>query len=163
MGGIMSFLRGGNVDTTGSAISKTIINNMFKLIFDDGAGLGNYAILCNANQAQKISAFNTSGTNPIVSIPQGSTVTGGSISTFISDLPSMNGFTARVVVDPMFPKDKVALIDLNHLEFAYLRPFTTTIAHLPSDDFEAQRILGELTLRMKNGTKAHALATGLTV
>lgn len=163
MGGIMSFLRGGNVETTGSAISKTIINNMFKLIFDDGAGLGNYAILCNANQAQKISAFNTSGTNPIVSIPQGSTVTGGSISTFISDLPSMNGFTARVVVDPMFPKDKVALIDLNHLEFAYLRPFTTTIAHLPSDDFEAQRILGELTLRMRNGTKAHALATGLTV
>ena len=125
--------------------------------------MGYYAILCTAKQARKISAFNSAGTNPIVSVPQGSQTTGGYISTFVGDLPSMNGFTARVVVDPMFPKDKVALVDLNYIELAYLRPFTTTIAHLPSDDFEAQRILGELSLRIKNGTKAHALATGLTV
>lgn len=163
MGGILSYLTGGNVDTTGSAISATILNNMFKLIFDDGAGMGDYVILCNANQARKLSAFNTAGTNPIVSIPQGSTSTGGYISTFVGDLPSMNGFTARIVVDPIFPKDKLALLDLNHIELAYLRPFTTTVAHLPSDDFEAQRILGELSVRIKNGQKAHALATGLTV
>lgn len=163
MGGILSYLTGGNVDTTGSAISSTILNNMFKLIFDDGAGMGDYVILCNANQARKLSAFNTAGTNPIVSIPQGSTSTGGYISTFVGDLPSMNGFTARIVVDPIFPKDKLALLDLNHIELAYLRPFTTTVAHLPSDDFEAQRILGELSVRIKNGQKAHALATGLTV
>jgi len=163
MGGILSYLTGGNVDTTGSAVSATILNNMFKLIFDDGAGMGDYVILCNANQARKLSAFNTAGTNPILSVPQGSTTTGGYISTFVGDLPSMNGFTAKIVVDPIFPKDKIALLDLNHIELAYLRPFTTTVANLPSDDFEAQRILGELSVRIKNGQKAHALATGLTV
>lgn len=162
-GGILSFLRNGNIDTTGSAISATIINNMFKAMFDDGAGLGDYVILCNANQARKLSAFNTAGTNPVVNVPYGTTQTGGAISTFISDLPSMNGFTARIVVEPSFPKDKLALLDLNNIELAYLRPFTTTPASIESDDYIAQRVLGELTCRIKNGTKAHALATGLTI
>ena len=163
MGGIISFLRSGNIDTTGSAISATIINNMFKAMFDDGAGLGDYVILCNANQARKLSAFNTAGTNPIVNVPYGATSTGGAISTFISDLPSMNGFTARIVVEPSFPKDKLALLDLNNIELAYLRPFSTTNAAVESDDFIAQRVLGELSVRIKNGTKAHAMATGLTI
>lgn len=162
-GGMIAFTRSGNIDTTGSTISAAIINNMFKLMFDDGAGLGNYALLCNANQARRISAFNTAGTNPIVSVPFGTTSTGGYISQFIGDLPSMNGFSAKIVVEPSFPKDKVMLVDLNKIELAYLRPFASTNAAAEGDDFIAERVLGELTVRIKDGTKAHAVATGLTI
>lgn len=163
MGGTIAFLRGGNIDTTGGAISATIINNMFKSIFDDGGTASNFVLLCNTNQAQRISAFNTAGTNPIVNIPFGTTETGGYISQFIGNLPSVNGFNAKIVVEPSFPRDKVALLDLNLFELAYLQPFTTQDATQMGADYVAQRILGELTLRIKNGTKAHAMATGLTI
>lgn len=164
MGGLLSFLRGGNVDTTGGNISAAIINNMLEAVYADGASSNNYAILCNTNQAKRISAFNTAGSNPVVSVPQGSTTTGGYISTFVGNLPVANGpFTARVVVEPSFPKDKIALVDMNRIELAYLRPFETKDATVNGQDGTAQRIIGELTARIKDGQKAHAIATGLNV
>lgn len=162
-GGILSFLRNGNINTTGGAISAAIINAMFKDIYDDGSTTSNFVLLCNTNQAAKISAFNTAGTNPLLNIPQGSTSTGGYISKFIGNLPSINNFNATIVVDPQFPKTKVALLDLNNIEYAYLQDFTTTDATPAGSDYIAQRILGELTLRVKNGTKSHAIATGLNI
>lgn len=163
-GGILSFLRGGNVDTTGSALSATIINNLLEAVYADGASSNNYAIVCAPNQAKRISGFNTAGSNPVVSVPQGSTTAGGYISTFIGNLPVQNGpFTARVVVEPNFPKDKVALVDLNRIELAYLTPFGVQDATTPGMDGIAETIIGELTVRIKDGQKAHAMATGLTV
>lgn len=163
-GGLLSFLRGGNVDTTGGSLSATIINNMLESIYADGASSNDYVILCNTNQARRISGFNTSGSNPMVMVPQGTTATGGYISQFIGNLPVANGsFTARVVVEPNFPKDKIALLDMNRIELAYLQDFNVKDATPPGADYSAQRILGELTVRIKDGQKAHALATGLTV
>ena len=163
-GGLISFVRGGNVDTTGSALSATIINNLLEAVYADGASSNNYAIICAPNQAKRISAFNTAGSNPVVSVPQGSTTTGGYISTFVGNLPVQNGpFTARVVVEPNFPKDKIILADLNRIELAYLTPFGAQDATPAGFDGKAERILGELTVRIKDGQKAHAMATGLTV
>jgi hypothetical protein len=163
-GGLLSFLRGGNVDTTGSALSAAIINNLLEAVYTDGAASNNYAIICNTNQAKRISAFNTAGTNPVVSVPQGSTTTGGYISTFVGNLPAVNGpFTARVVVEPNFPKDKIILADLNSIELAYLTEFGVEDATPKGFDGKAERILGELTVRIKNGQKAHAMATGLSI
>ena len=162
-GGLIAFTRNGNIDTTGSALSKTIINNMLEAIWSDGVMASNFLLVCAPNQARKISAFNTAGTNPLVTVSPDSKVTGGYIQRFIGDLPSQNGFSADILVEPTFPKDKIALVDLNSIELAYLKDFTTTDATTPGADFTAQRILGELTVRIKNGTKAHALATGLTI
>lgn len=162
-GGILAMIRGGNTDTTGGAISKTILNNLFEACFSDGNVSNNYAILCAPNQARKISAFNTSGSNPIVSVQQDAKTTGGYVQTFVSDLPAANGFMGKIVVEPSFPKDKIALIDLNNIEIAYLQPFGISDATLPGYDGTMQRVLGEATVRVMNGTKAHGIATGLTI
>lgn len=163
LGGLLQFLESGNIDTTGSAISKTIINNMLAACYADGAVASKYVIVCAPNQARKISAFNTAGSNPLTMVSPDSTVTGGYISKFVGDLPVMSGFTADILVEPIFPKDKIMLLDLNSVELAYLQGFGTTDATANGQDGTTQRVLGELTLRVKNGTKAHALATGLTI
>jgi len=171
MGGILQYLTqaGGNIETTGGALSSTILNNMLQLIFSDGGFSNNYAILCADNQARKISAFNTAGTNPIVQKPyvqngnQGSF--GGYISTFIGDLPVQSGFTANVVVDPNFPRDQVAIIDMNRLELAPIQGSSLfdMDATEPGFDGFRRRILGEYTMRVKNAKEAHAIATGLSL
>ena len=166
LGGILQYMESGNIETTGGAISSTIINNMLEDIFQDGASSNNYILLCAENQARKISAFNTAGTNPVVQMPytEGQK-TGYYISEFIGDLPVMTGFRAKIVVDPNFEKDKVSIIDLNRIELAWLinSALRDLDATAPGFDGFKRRILGEVTLRVKNGQKAHAIATGLTV
>jgi len=169
MGGILQYMESGNIETTGGAISETIINNMLEAIFDDGAFSNAYALLCAENQARKISAFNTSGTNPIVQIQQTpQQFTGHYTSDFVGDIPvfkDRGGFRATIVVDPNFPKDQVAIVDLTRVDWAWLEdsPLVDRDATPPGFDGIKRRILGEATLRVKNGQQAHALATGLTV
>lgn len=161
MGGFLQFMEGGQIDTTGGAISKAILNNMLEAVFNQGGYSNNYAIVCNTNQARRISAFNTSGNNPVVT--QADKTTGGYVQQFIGDLPVMGGFTANVVVDPTFAKDQIALLDLNKIELAFLRDPTFKDATLPGGDYLRTRFIQEVTLRVKDGTRAHALAKGLTV
>jgi hypothetical protein len=170
MGGILQFLANGNVDTTGGALSSTIINNLFEAALSDGGFSSNYAILCNFNQARRISAFNTSGTNPAVRVDNRDFRAGQAISEFMGDIPVINGVLgssskAFIVPDQNFPKDQIALIDLDRITLRYLdgREMTSEPANKAGDDFYATRILGELTLEVKNGQKAHAIATGLTL
>lgn len=162
-GGTIAFTRSGNIETTGSALSKTIINNMIEYCWADGALASNFLLVAAPNQARRISAFNTAGSNPLVMTTPDSRVTGGFIAQFVGDLPVKSGFTAEVLVEPNFPKDKVLLLDLNSVELAYLKEFGTTAATPAGADYIQEVILGELTLRVKNGTKAHAIATGLTI
>lgn len=171
MGGILQFINqaGGNVETTGGNLSATILNNMLQAIFSDGGFSNNYAILCADNQARRISALNTAGTNPVVQKQyneggnQGTL--GGYISTFVGDLPVQSGFTANIVVDPNFPKDQVAIIDMNRVELTALegRALFDKDASEPGLDGFKRRILGEYTLRVKNAKQAHAVAVGLNV
>jgi hypothetical protein len=162
-GGMIAFTRSGNIDTTGGAISKTIINNLIEKVWADGAMASKFLLVCAENQARKISAFNTAGTNPVVMTSPDSRTTGGYVAQFQGDLPVQNGFVAEILVEPSFPKDKVLLLDLNSVELAYLQDFVTKDATPPGADYVSQRVLGELTLRVQNGTKAHGIATGLTI
>jgi len=163
--GILQFLESGNIDSTGGAISGTIINNILEAIFNDGAYSNNIIMLCAENQARKISAFNTAGTNPVVQKSPDDRVYGGYIKTFVGDLPVQNGFMAKIVVDPNMLKDQIAILDMNNIELAWLtgRSIQDSDAALPGGDYYKRRVLGECTFRVKNGTKAHGLATGLTV
>lgn len=164
-GGVLQYLASGNIDSTGGAISSTIINNMLEAIFNDGGFSNNYVILCAENQARKISALNTAGSNPIIQKARADQNLGGYISSFTGDLPVQNGFQAKIVVDPNMLKDQIALLDMNNIELAWLtdRSIMDEDATLPGGDYFKRRILGESSFRIKNGTKAHALATGLTV
>jgi hypothetical protein len=165
MGGILQFLTGGNAVATGGALSATHINSALELIYSDGGTSDRYAILCSENQARKISAFNTSGSNPVVMKTPEDRNFGGYISAFTGDLPVDSSFQAQIVVDPNFPKTQVAVIDLNKIS---LRPFINrslqdSDATPNGADYYQRRVLGEYTAEIMNGTTAHALITGLDI
>ena len=83
----------------------------------------------------------------------------------MGDLPIQNGFNANIVVDPNFPKDKMAILDMNRIELTAVTgmELKDVDATPPGALYIGRRIYGEYTLRVKNGKKAHALLEGLTV
>lgn len=164
MGGLLYFLQaasGNKVDASGAAISPTLLNNAFELGLDNGA-TNMRTLLCNVNQARKISAFNTTGNNPIVT--QDSKSAGSFVLRFVSDIPMGDaGMVSQIVVDQHFPKDKIALVDVEKLGIVPLvdRQFTDKDATLPGADYVARRILGEYTMECKNAANAHVLIEDL--
>lgn len=164
MGGLLYFLQaasGNKVDASGAAISPTLLNNAFELGLDNGA-TNMRTLLCNVNQARKISAFNTTGNNPIVT--QDSKSAGSFVLRFVSDIPMGDaGMVSQIVVDQNFPKDKIALVDVEKLGVVPLvdRQFTDKDATLPGADYIARRVLGEYTMEVKNAANAHVLIEDL--
>lgn len=156
-GGILQFLEGGNIDATGGAVSAAIINNMIEAIFQDGAEAANLAIVCNSNQARKLSALDGS----LLSIQRSDMGTGHKVGTFSADFVA--GGEHQIVVDPTFPKDKIAVLNLNEIKLRTMQPMVDMDATAPGQDGKKGRLLTELSLEVKNGKTAHALATGLTV
>lgn len=166
MGGILSFLKasGGNIDATGGNLSQTIINNIFQKITDKGGMSNNYAILVSPNQARRLTALNTSGSNPIVyKDNQVGQTLGNFVTSFIGDLPINGGLYAQVFVAQSMIKDQVAVLDMDRIKLAVMRGLVAKNATTPGSDYEAQRLLTELTVEVKNGTAAHGIATGLNI
>jgi hypothetical protein len=166
MGGLLEYLKaaGGNIDATGGALSQTIINNIFQKITDKGGMSSNYAILVAPNQARRLTALNTSGSNPIVykGNEVGQTL-GNFVTSFIGDLPINGGLYAQVFVAQSMVKDQLAVVDLDRVKLAVMRGLQAKNATQPGSDYDAQRLLTELTLEVKNGTAAHGIATGLSL
>jgi hypothetical protein len=114
-GGLISFIdvSDGNVKDAGAgAISQVMINDQLEAINADG-GEAN-TIVCSPYQARKISAFNTSGNNPMVGLLD--RIAGSYVMKFVGDLPiGPNGMSMNIVVDSKMPKDKVLLVNLDKL------------------------------------------------
>lgn len=165
MGGILQYLASGNVTAVGGALTATAINGLLEDIFEDGGVSDNYAIVCAQNQARYISALNTAGSNPTVMKQSTDRSFGGYISSWVGDLPVQTGFMANIVVDPNFPKDQLAIVDMNRVKLVPLvdRSLTDEDATLATYDGYSRRVLGEYTMEVKNGTTAHGLLTGLTL
>lgn len=164
LGGVLQYMESGNIDTTGGAISSTIINNLLEDIYLDGNMIKDLVILCNTNQARKLSAFLTAANQPVIQKPDVPVQSYGfSIQKFYGDLPVNTNFEAKVVVDPSFPKDQLAVLDMTKISFNNLTALSDMDATPPGADYWRRRILGEMTLTVKNGQTSHALATGLTV
>lgn len=161
-GGVLQYMNGGVTDTTGGAISSTIINNVFQDIFEAGGMSNRYAICVAPNQARKISAFMTQDKVPVTTKLA---TEGFAVNRFVGDIPAFSGnpYEAFVAVDPNLPKDRLLVLDLNRISLVPLRPFTDMNAAPEGADYFARRILGEYTLEVKNGQTAHGKATGLTV
>lgn len=166
MGGIMQFLENGNETAVGGALTSSVINDLLEDIFEDGGYSNNFAILCNSNQARKISQFNKAGVaNSPVITSQDDRKYGGYIQKFIGDLPVANGFEADIVISSIFPKDQIAIVDLNGIELIPLgdRAFIDKDSTQNGGDYFRRRLISEMTLEVKNGTRSHAKATGLTI
>lgn len=163
MGGIMWFLQseaGNSVDAASSAISMAHINNAVEKAKTNGAD-NLSVILCHPLQARKISAFNTSGSNPLTMIQRTDTTTGNYVTTFVSD----QGDVMTIVADRNMDKDKVALLDLNKIALVPLqnRQFQDKDATPAGADYIARRIIGEYTLQVKNAGQSHSYIYGLTM
>lgn len=166
MGGFLQFVKGsgGNIDTTGSAISQTIINNIFQAIYDDGGQSDKYAIICSPNQARRLTALNTSGSNPLVfKDNQVGQTLGNFVTSFIGDLPVNGGLYAQVFVAQGMLKDQIAVLDMNRIKLQVMRGLEMKNATLNGSDYDKQRLITELTVEVNNATKAHGIATGLTI
>ena len=162
-GGLFQFLTSGNVNTTGGAISLDHINDTLEDILEDGGMPGNYALVMNYNQARKISALNTSGSNPIVYVQPRSNVAGEAITQIYGDLP---GNIGNVITEPNMPKDAILVVNMDMVEINYLAGRTLVdldAKDAPADDYVMRRLLTEFTFTIRNGTTAHGMITGLDV
>jgi hypothetical protein len=160
LGGLEFFMQSGIVNSTGGAISATIINNTVAEIWDKAGYLRpSLKILLAPNQQQRLSAFNTAGSNPLSTQATSDTRTGVYVNRFIE---SLTGQQIETVVDANMPKDQIWIIDTNAIERAYLRK--PTIQPVSTDtDAEIYRIIMEHTLRVRNGKERFARITGLTI
>ncbi len=164
MGGLIHFVNqsGGNVNSTGGIISQTLINDVIEEINGKGGLLSEPVIICSPNQARRISAFNTSGTNPITYRQSGATSTGEFVTSFIGDLPiNGNGTVAQVFLAQNMLRDQVLVIDASKFSLRAMSPLT--VKTLPEmTDGTTQRMLTEVTLEVQNAKESHGILTGLT-
>jgi hypothetical protein len=166
MNGLLSYINvsGGNQETTGGAISQTILNNAIEKIYADGGDNQNLALVCNVNQARRISGLATSSSNPIINKPDDKDQRiGNYVSEFVSDIPLPGGLNARIFTNYNMPKDQVLFLDMSRIALKKLRPMEMLDAATKGTDAFKTRVITEITLQVKNGSQAHAIATGLTV
>jgi hypothetical protein len=160
LGGMEYFMQNGNNESTGGALSSTHLNNAFSMIYEKAGQLRpNLAIVLAPNQQQRLSAFNTSGTNPLSTIDYGSASTGTYVNKFIENL---TGSQTPTFVEPNMPKDQIWIVDFNAMQRVYLRRPTSNPVSI-SADAEQYRIIMEHGFKMRNGKERFARITGLTV
>jgi len=165
-GGLLHYLgkAGGNIDSTGGNISQTLINNVIESIYSDGGALSQPVILCAPNQARRLSALNTAGTNPILQKSNIDRSLGNFVTSFVGDLPiDGSGVVAQIYSCFDMAKDKVAVVDLSKVNLRVMSGLTSENSRTPGDDNQSQSLVTELTLEVENSTKAHGIITGLNI
>jgi len=161
MGGILSLIRGGNVTAVGGSLTQALINDQFEKIAQAGGQSEELVILCNSNQARKMTGFVTTGSAMGPIAPD---ATGGSIKKFYSDIAGVN-FGGEIVMDHRFPKDQVAILDMSKIELRSLRNrgVQDSDATDPKEDAVRRKVMAELSLEVRNADTCHALLTGVSV
>lgn len=141
---------------SGAEISAKAINDLMEEVYLRGGSVN--TILTNTAGARQISklAGNTIRTE------RQDTATGHRISTFVSDITG--GSDAVIIVDPNFPKNKVALFDRNILSMHALngRAVYDVDASVPGADFVARQIRGEYGVKVKNAKEKVAILENIS-
>lgn len=166
LGGLLQQISaaGGNIDATGGNLSEALINNVIESISTKGGMLMDPILLCSPNQARRISALNTAGTNPTVFKDNTDRTLGNYTTAFIGDLPiNDTGTLAKVFVAQNMIKDQVAVVDMAKTNIRVMRGMQAVDATTPGTDGQKQRLITELTLEVQNATSAHGIITGLNV
>jgi len=161
MWGWLWFLKQGSwnvIDGSSWALTMTMINNAIELWMWNGAD-NLSTIVCHPIQARKISAFNTSGNNPIIT--RSETTAGAYVTSFVSDL----GNLSNIVVSRNFDKNLISIIDPTKISLVPLqnRQFSSEDATPNGSDYWSQRILWEYTLQIKNASNSHVYIKDLAM
>lgn len=150
---------GNVIDAGWNQLDPTIINNLVQLIVEDG-GVAN-TLVCNINQARKISWFNVAGNNPVIA--QDSTQAGSYVLRFISDIPVAGGIVSNILLDEKMPNNTVELIDINRIA---LVPYANRWLKLvpgtqPWQDGQTAILRWEYTMVVKDGKYSHGTIKNL--
>jgi len=166
MGGVLHYISGvdGNIVFAGGAISQDNINDGIEKIYAKGGLLSQPVILCSPNQARRLSALNTSGTNPIVQKSNEDRSLGNYVTNFVGDLPiDGSAVNAQIFSSQSMAKDQIAVLDMDLINLKVMSGLSSKDATANGTDGRSERLLTELTLEVKSGDAAHALITGLTI
>lgn len=161
MGGVLSFLdqAGANkIDAAAGAVSKTLLNSALEKAFANGAG--KLVAVCHQAQARKITALDSN-----YQIVRSDRTSGKVIYEYQGDIPGGAQTPAAIVVDPNYSKKRVDFVDVSRLRLVpftegNLRDFDAT---KNGADNIARRMLGEMTLEVKNALEMHASLQNLAV
>jgi len=165
-GGILPFMEAqasSQYDASANSVSSLILNNAIDQAVGNGAnGTELTVLLCHPTQARKISAFNTSGNNPVMSRTE--TVSGSYVVQYQSDLAGTNGGAlTTIVVDRNFPQDKIAILNPESLNIAPMQNFFVQETTDLKTDGRTWKLLGELTLEFKNAADSSMLIHNLAL
>jgi len=164
MAGLLQLIDG-NIESSGGALTQTMIDNVFEDIASDGGMSSNYLIMGHPTQTRKISALNTGGTNPVVfKQDEVGQRLGNFVSNYVSDLPLLDGaMSARIFSNWQMVKDQLLILDLNKIAIKTMQGMTAMDAAQNGQDGLKERFLTEMTLEVMNGGEAHGKVTGLTL
>jgi hypothetical protein len=164
MGGLLPFIKvdaRSQLDAAAADVSPTILNNAVNQALENGANGGDLTVmLCHPRQARKISAFNTSGNNPI--IVRSETTAGSYVARYQSDLGGSNGGALTiVVVDRNFPEDEIVIMNPNQAEVVPMQNFFVEETTDKKTDGRTWKLIGELTAEFRNANDEMIVITNL--
>lgn len=147
MGGLFQFITGNSVSNT-KANAKTALNALVRAAYEDGSTARTLMV------SPAVKAAISENVDPTLRRTTRDERTGGSvIDHFISDFGTLD-----IMVNRHFPATKGLLLQGDQLARVNFDPYF----HEPlakTGDAEQGHIVGEFTLRVKNGDKAHGVLT----
>jgi len=143
-------------NANGAEVTAKTINDVMEQIYLRGGSVN--TILTNTAGARQISKLADSA----IRVERTDTTTGHQIRTFVGDI--IGGSEAVVVVDPNFPKNKIALFDRSILSLQPLsgRSVSDVDASVPGADFVARQIRGEYGVKVRNANEKIAIIENIS-
>lgn len=143
-------------NANGAEVDPKFLNDLAEQVYLRGGSVN--TILTNTAGARQISKF----AGDTIRTERTDTTTGHKIQTFVSDI--VGGSVATVVVDPNFPKNKIALFDRNILSIDPLsgRALHDVDASIAGADFVARQIRGEYGVTVKNAGEKIAILENIS-
>lgn len=140
----------------GGEVTPKLLNDLAEQVYLRGGSVN--TILTNTAGARQITKF----ASDTIRTERTDEVTGHKIQTFVSDI--VGGSVATVVVDPNFPKNKIALFDREILKINPLsgRSLYDVDATVPGADFVARQIRGEYGVTVKNAGEKIAILENIS-
>lgn len=143
-------------NASGAEINPKMLNDLAESVFQRGGSVN--TILTNTAGARQITKF----AGDTIRTERTDTGSGHKIQTFVTDL--VGGSVATVVIDPNFPKNKIALFDRGILTLDALqgRSLYDVDASIPGADFVARQIRGEYGITVKNAKEKIAILENIS-
>lgn len=158
-GGLLYFAKqnqAASIDAAGAEVTPKSLNDLAERVYQRGGSVN--TILTNTAGARQISKF----AGDTIRTERTDTTSGYKIQTFVSDI--VGGSVATVVVDPNFPKNKIALFDRSILKLSPLqgRAVWDEDATPGGADFVSRQIRGEYGITVKNPREKIALLENIS-